>query len=142
MIKFSKEGLESELKRRGWKIPALAELTGIPKDRIYAWYRDDTNPKAGDQVILEAWLNDASFKKNEEVKDKDMTIYNLSEAQIILAKAVYLMAEKISFGEPGKVSLPLQEKESIVLDPTDDLRDISNTDSEKKKDKQKDSGKN
>lgn len=66
MKKFTKITLREEMKRRKVKVPALSEVTGIPKDRIYAWYRDNTNPKKEDQEILEKWINEVPFKKNEE----------------------------------------------------------------------------
>lgn len=57
MVKFTKQRLREEMARRKVKVPALEKATGIPKDRIYAWYRDNTNPKTEDQIILERWLN-------------------------------------------------------------------------------------
>lgn len=105
MIKFTKAVLREELRRRRVKVPTLSEVTGIPRDRIYAWYRDNTNPKKEDQQILENWLNEVPFKKSEEIaqkaEDKDKTIYNLSEAQIIQARAILILAGKINSGGPG-----------------------------------------
>lgn len=67
MIRFSKEKLRDEMNRRKVKVPALEKATGIPRDRIYAWYRDNTNPKREDQDILERWLNGLPVVKNEEM---------------------------------------------------------------------------
>lgn len=105
MKKFTKSVLREEMKRRKVKVPTLAELTGIPKDRIYAWYRDNTNPKKEDQDILEAWLNEVPFKKNEEIIkgaeiDPLQIIHNLTESNRILAEANLILANKINPGKP------------------------------------------
>jgi transcriptional regulator with XRE-family HTH domain len=66
MAKSLKDRLKEEMKKRGIKVPALSEQTEIPKDRIYAWYRDDSNPKAEDQSRLEEWLKgEISTEKGE-----------------------------------------------------------------------------
>lgn len=62
-----KARLKEEMKARGVKTPALSSQTGIPKDRIYGWYRDNTTPKAEDQVILEKWLAGETSTENEEI---------------------------------------------------------------------------
>jgi hypothetical protein len=64
-----KDRIKEELKRRCIKIPALAQQAGIPKDRIYGWYRDKTSPKAEDQAILEKWLAGETSTKNEEISN-------------------------------------------------------------------------
>lgn len=53
-----KDRVKEALERRGVKIPALAKQSGIPKDRIYAWYRDNTDPKMKDVERLENWLSE------------------------------------------------------------------------------------
>lgn len=55
--------LKDEMNKRGVKVPALSIQTGIPKDRIYAWYRDDTNPKNEDRVILEKWMSGNGYEE-------------------------------------------------------------------------------
>lgn len=65
MTKPLKDRLKEVMELRRVKVPALSEQTGIPKDRIYAWYRDNTSPKAEDQIRLEKWLNgETSTKEN------------------------------------------------------------------------------
>lgn len=66
MEPFSKDLLKEVMKKRGIKTPVLAQQTGIPVDRIYAWYRDKTNPKKEDQDVLEKWIAGDSSNKNEE----------------------------------------------------------------------------
>jgi hypothetical protein len=58
--------LKEAMEIRGVKVPALSKHTGIPKDRIYAWYRDDTDPKSRDAEILEQWLTGEKPSKNED----------------------------------------------------------------------------
>ncbi|MBS1915713.1 MAG: hypothetical protein JST87_05510 [Bacteroidetes bacterium] len=57
MDKPLKDILKEVMKERNIRVPKLSELTGIPKDRIYAWYRDDTNPKSEDSEILLKWIS-------------------------------------------------------------------------------------
>lgn len=57
MSKPLKIRLKEKMDARKVKIPALSVQTGIPKDRIYAWYRDNSSPKADDQEKLEKWIN-------------------------------------------------------------------------------------
>lgn len=57
MDKDLKTILKEEIDRRGLKVPAAAKELGIPKDRIYAWYRDGTQPKDADSKKINKWLN-------------------------------------------------------------------------------------
>lgn len=61
MSKDLKTILKEKLDERGIKIPKLAKMTGIPKDRIYAWYRDNTNPKSKDEEVITKWINGETF---------------------------------------------------------------------------------
>lgn len=45
------------------KMPELSELTGIPKDRMYKWYSENSNPKTDDAEILEKWLRGELMEK-------------------------------------------------------------------------------
>lgn len=58
--------LKEAMAKRGIKVPALSDQTGIPKDRVYAWYRDNTSPKTEDAIILENWLNEEKPSNNED----------------------------------------------------------------------------
>lgn len=57
--------LKEAMKARKISTPKLAEQLDIPKDRIYAWYRDNTTPKSEDQTKLEKWLKNEDFSKND-----------------------------------------------------------------------------
>lgn len=59
-----KEVLQDEMKKRNIKTPELSKQIHIPKDRIYAWFRDGTTPKSEDQSKLEKWIN------NEEISNE------------------------------------------------------------------------
>lgn len=60
-----KDRLKIALTERNIKIPKLAKMLDIPKDRIYAWYRDNTLPKGDDTIKIETWLNEEIFKKDK-----------------------------------------------------------------------------
>jgi len=127
MKKFTKAVLREEMKRRKVKVPALSELTDIPKDRIYAWYRDNTNPKKEDQEILEAWLNEVPFKKNEE-KTEELPLGNLKVTledyvneikrqrdyleKLVVDKSDKIIAILTNSDASGATSFSSQEKEA------------------------------
>lgn len=57
---------------------------------------------------------------SREVQDK--TIFNLSEANIILAKAVFNLSEKVNSGAPSGVSSVLPVRETVSADPTEKMQ--------------------
>lgn len=65
-----KTRLKDEMERRGIKVPAVADQLGIPRDRIYAWYRDNTEPKSGDARKIEKWLAPSI---NEEISNNEFS---------------------------------------------------------------------
>ncbi len=70
-----KDRLKDVMQERGIKVPALSSQTGIPKDRIYAWYRDNTEPKAEDRERLLKWMGEEIEKS---LQNKTPTINELS----------------------------------------------------------------
>lgn len=72
MVKSLKDRIKEAIKERGIRVPALALQTKIPKDRIYAWYRDGTTPKAEDVEVLENWLSQGSSNKNGEKVSREI----------------------------------------------------------------------
>lgn len=105
-----KERLKQKMDERRVKIPVLAELLGIPKGRIYGWYRDNSNPKADDLQKLEKWIAGETFTKSKEkvargteqidIADStplhDLILSNskLADAALINAEANKLREEK------------------------------------------------
>lgn len=61
-----KDRIKEAMEERGIKIPQLAKETKIPKDRIYKWYQDDTNPKYEDALVLENWLSSQKIDKTPQ----------------------------------------------------------------------------
>jgi transcriptional regulator with XRE-family HTH domain len=138
MDKPLKVKLKEELKKRGLKIPALADQTGIPKDRIYAWYRDDTNPKAEDAVLLEEWIKGGtSLKNGENFNSKqgiepEIAITATTQQQLIgaierltrnnerlldtnekIADTNRILANKLAGMEPVQVTMPPETEATI-----------------------------
>lgn len=67
-VKMDLKGrLKIAMNERDIKVPRLAQLIGIPKDRIYAWYRDNTAPKGEDTQKIEKWLNEETFTKDKSL---------------------------------------------------------------------------
>lgn len=58
--------LLSEMKHRKVKVPQFAEESGIPKDRVYKWKQEGTNPKSEDVELINNWINGESSTGNTE----------------------------------------------------------------------------
>ena len=71
MDKSLKEKVSEEMKRRGVKVPRLSKETGIPKDRIYKWYQQGSNPKPEDSITLEKWIIDSQMKRQQNMLNED-----------------------------------------------------------------------
>lgn len=99
MSKELKIRLKDQMKRRGIKTPALAEMLNIPKDRIYAWYRDDTNPKGDDARKIQNWLDGEENGENFNSESK-VSLDDIAHAlQRILEEQVLARADVRAFGE-------------------------------------------
>jgi len=61
--------LSVEMKRRNVKTPKLAKTLSIPKDRIYKWFQEGTNPKEEDAVKIRKWLSGELEKVPRETND-------------------------------------------------------------------------
>jgi hypothetical protein len=48
--------LFEKLKERKTSVPGFSRLTGIPKERVYKWKQEGTNPKAEDEKKIKAWI--------------------------------------------------------------------------------------
>jgi len=55
-MNYQREVLEIR-KQRKVSVAKLAEITGIPKERIYKWESGVGNPKDDDSKILQNWIN-------------------------------------------------------------------------------------
>jgi transcriptional regulator with XRE-family HTH domain len=51
------ETLRKTRESRNVSVPALADIIGIPKDRIYKWEQGLSSPKYDDRKKVEEWLN-------------------------------------------------------------------------------------
>lgn len=132
-MNYTREVLEIRKQRRV-SVAKLAEITGIPVDRIYKWESGTGNPKAEDSKKLQGWL-----EKPEKVQEntsgfqgqKDKTIYNLSEAQLIQARAILILAERINSGGFGSASSDVGEGQKDG--PQEDLHLASGSTRRRKK---------
>lgn len=53
------------------KIPKFSKDTGIPKDRVYKWKYEGTNPKAEDVQSINDWINGESSTWNNNGTNGD-----------------------------------------------------------------------
>lgn len=64
--------LKDTMKERKMNIAKLSKVLNINSDRMYAWYRDDTQPKADDRQKLEKWIKEGigeNFNFRESMND-------------------------------------------------------------------------
>lgn len=77
--------LYEKLAKENIKVPEFSRMTGIPKDRIYKWKQEGTNPKAEDEATLKAYIyGDAIDYKSpigETIAEEPKTPYLLSRRQ-------------------------------------------------------------
>jgi transcriptional regulator with XRE-family HTH domain len=128
-----KERLKITMRERGVKIPVLAQQTGIPKGRIYGWYRDNSNPKAEDLQVLEGWLNkETSIKskenvpratfQNEKANNEELNnipLHDLISSNNKLAQASLVQAEKDKIR--AQADLVREEKEKALVESNAEL---------------------
>ena len=57
------------LKRERISVPIFSIETGIPKDRVYKWKQQDTNPKSEDEKVILAWLDKMDIVPHEIKED-------------------------------------------------------------------------
>lgn len=90
--------LFEKLKRDKISVPRLSEIIGIPKDRIYKWKQEGTNPKAEDEGLIKKWLYGESVENvplatvspsNDLQKS---TIYHLAEGNRIQSETNHTVA--------------------------------------------------
>lgn len=87
MDKDLKTILKEKMRQRRMSTPRLGKRLGIPPDRIYAWYRDDTNPKGPDSLTIQKWIDDESFAvNNEESSNIDAISKNDNSAAYVTAQ--------------------------------------------------------
>jgi transcriptional regulator with XRE-family HTH domain len=105
----------------GLSVPKLAQVLGIPSDRIYKWEQGAGNPKGGDIEKINTWLElipkSSNMQGNKEPLER--AIENLTEADLINARnierLISLLEHKISMGmelpEPGQAgTIPIERE--------------------------------
>ena len=113
MHKDLKTILKEKMKERKIKTPALAAALQIPVDRIYAWYRDNTNPKGEDSERIRKWLDDPDY--NEKYEENS----NLGSENRFTAEQLFAMFMEVS----GKQTAILQSIENKMA-REDTLADV------------------
>lgn len=59
------------LKKHKISVPKFSIETGIPKDRVYKWMQEGTNPKSDDESIIKAWVLKMEKPPRGTIKKKD-----------------------------------------------------------------------
>lgn len=97
------------LKKNGISVPAFSSETGIPKDRIYKWKQEGTNPKAEDERILQNWLINKVEKIPHEIKEPEP-----------------YYKRRLALKNNSKASIPVYEASPATLTAIDKYRDDKN----------------
>jgi predicted DNA-binding transcriptional regulator AlpA len=87
-----KTALQQAMKARRVRVPQLAAETGIPKDRIYKWFSEGSNPKANDVTVLDAWI---AKKQMENPFEKIPQMENDSRDHVHYLEKHIALLEKI-----------------------------------------------
>jgi transcriptional regulator with XRE-family HTH domain len=82
----------------GLSVPKLAEVLGIPSDRIYKWEQGKGNPKGADVEKVKNWLEEIpdNSKVPESEYGKTYTekaLYNLTESNRLIAESNASLAQ-------------------------------------------------
>ena len=93
--------LYEKLAKENIKVPEFSRTTGIPKDRIYKWKQEGTNPKAEDEATIKAFLYGEPSDSPTFITDN-----KLEEA-----KTPYLLARRKQKSQPDP------ENDGIVYVP-------------------------
>lgn len=112
MAKDIKEELKAAMEQRGIKTPELAELLDIPKDRIYAWYRDKSNPKGEDREKIQKWINGEIFIKSH---GRGQTYGSFEERLIVIEAQLEIFTNVLASILAGNDPLILQDKKEDIL---------------------------
>lgn len=104
----------------------IAASAGVDRSYLSKLVNMDGTKPAGKNILSKLGTafpeyfqeNNKSNTPQKQQDEKDKTIYNLSEAQILLAKAIFNLAEKINWGGAAGVS-------SDDLDEQKDIGEIS-----------------
>jgi transcriptional regulator with XRE-family HTH domain len=101
MKKDLKTRLKEAMNERKIKTPALASRLGIPKDRIYAWYRDGSNPKGEDARKIEAWIAGSEIEESSNLASiSEPSLGSITRLlQRILDEQTLTRADVRAFGE-------------------------------------------
>jgi len=103
------ERLYEELEKRGVSVLKFANETGINKDRVYKWKKENTNPKSKDEEKILAWLN---MEKVPHETKEDKRISTLEARCDVLTGVVV----ELLFATSGESRAIIQKKlDSEVL---------------------------
>jgi transcriptional regulator with XRE-family HTH domain len=104
------DNLRKTRESRDVSVPELAEIIGIPKDRIYKWEQGKAAPQYEDRLKLEAWINgtwnniplnskveEPSVEYGGKINYEDELIKTLKEQNAYLRKLVDSSLNELSF---------------------------------------------
>jgi transcriptional regulator with XRE-family HTH domain len=97
----------------GISVPKLAKALDIPADRIYKWEQGQGNPKGGDIIKVNEWLEDIPNSSMNENLPLERAIQNLTEADLINAKNIERLINLLEFKMTG-ISLPTPGQEGTI----------------------------
>lgn len=69
------EMFEAKRKAEKLSVPRVSDILDIPKDRIYSWKKQKTNPKYDDAVKLKKWLNNHTSQIDNQLNDEKVVSF-------------------------------------------------------------------
>lgn len=114
MSKSIVDQLLAKMKERKVKVPKLALELNIPKDRIYKWFQQGTNPKEEDSIKIRNWIN------GEKVEVNPFGTMDLAEERALIRVMLDELAFLKSKIQPGvsyeEAKEELRRKTNLVLE--------------------------
>lgn len=123
------EKIKQKLESDNLSVPKMAELTGIPKDRIYKWLQEKGSPKGEDENIIQHWLQLEIIPRKFQFKGEagsltaGETASALIRLEAMLGVVIDAQAEQLAALHPKKtvsevrssLGLAVQQREEKIL---------------------------
>lgn len=127
--------LQSTMEARKIKVPKLASLLDIPKDRIYKWFQEGTKPKEADSVKLWEWINggisDSMVNEPEMMyrtrTDHEKYVALLESTNRTLEKAIQLSLNAVLENQllmKARMNATAEDVQDLLVDNGRKLNDV------------------
>lgn len=130
------EKIKEKLEKENLSVPKMAEMVGIPKDRIYKWLQEKGSPKGEDEKIINTWLGVELVPikfQNSKIGGSlsgSETASALIRIEAMIGVVIDVQAEQLAALNPKKtlsevrssLELAVQQREEKILKDRNALR--------------------